>query len=56
MFSLEDEISELKNEKKSLESLNSDLERQLKANRSRSLAVENELNGKIGALRVPSGF
>ena len=48
IFSLEDEITSIKETKKSLESHNNDLERQLKSNRSRSLAIENDLNGKIG--------
>lgn len=48
----EDDLSQARDEKKTLEGHCEDLQRQLKGNRTRSMAVENELNTQIGKLKV----
>merc|ERR1712223_2256569 len=52
LLGCEDDLAAVKNEKESIERRCEELERQLKGNRARSSAVENELNGQIGKLKV----
>jgi len=47
----EDDLNQARDEKKTLESHCEDLQRQLKGNRTRAMAVENELNAQIGKLK-----
>jgi len=52
LLNTEDDLGVVQNEKVALERHCEDLERQLKGNRARSSAVENELNGQLGKLKV----
>jgi len=52
LLNTEDDLGVVQNEKVALERHCEDLERQLKGNRARSSAVENELNAQLGKLKV----